>query len=244
MAETAARPAFYAARQGGLRDWWTLLHPPYTAWHLSYVVLGACLAPAVSATRLIATLGAFFLAVGLAAHALDELHGRPLRTEIPSATLIAVAAAGLAGAVLLGLAGVSQVGWTLLAFMVAGTFLVLAYDLEWFGGVVHTDAGFAAAWGSFPVLTACFAQAGELTAIGVIGAASAYGFTSAQRSLSNRARQLRRRARAVEGVVRLSNGSQESIDMEYMLAPIEQALKALSWSLVLAATALAMLRLL
>ena len=33
MAES--RPAFYAAAPGGWRDWWTLLHPPYTAWHLA-----------------------------------------------------------------------------------------------------------------------------------------------------------------------------------------------------------------
>ncbi len=30
----SAVPAFYAAGTGGWRDWWTLLHPPYTAWHL------------------------------------------------------------------------------------------------------------------------------------------------------------------------------------------------------------------
>ena len=95
---SAERPAYYAARPGGWRDWWTLLHPPYTAWHLSYVVIGAALAPRVQLTPLLATLAAFFLAVGLAAHALDELHGRPLRTGIPGPALVAVAAASLAGA--------------------------------------------------------------------------------------------------------------------------------------------------
>jgi hypothetical protein len=49
-----ARPAYYAASPGGWRDWWTLLHPPYTAWHLSYVVIGAALAPRVSLTPLLA----------------------------------------------------------------------------------------------------------------------------------------------------------------------------------------------
>src|SRR5690242_9977279 len=121
MAEVTARPAFYAARQGGLRDWWTLLHPPYTAWHLSYVVLGACLAPSVDLTRLAATLGAFFLAVGIAAHALDELHDRPLRTHISNRALITAAGTGLGGALMLGLAGITQLGWALAAFMAAGT---------------------------------------------------------------------------------------------------------------------------
>jgi len=106
-----ARPAYYAARQGAWRDWWTLLHPPYTAWHLSYVVIGAALAPHVRLPALFATLIAFFLAVGLSAHALDELRGRPLQTRIPAAALIAVAVAGLAGAVALGVAGISRAGW-------------------------------------------------------------------------------------------------------------------------------------
>src|ERR1700691_1066093 len=118
-----SRPAYYAAGQGPWRDWWTLLHPPYTAWHLSYVVIGAALAPRVRLSALIATLIAFFLAVGLSAHALDELRGRPLRTRIPSAALVAVAVAGLAGAVALGVAGISRAGWGLLPFMVIGPVL-------------------------------------------------------------------------------------------------------------------------
>ena len=83
MPEPERRPAFYAAGAGGWRDWWTILHPPYTAWHLSYVVIGASLAPHVDAGRLLATLLAFFLAVGIAAHLLDELHGRP--ASLPAA---------------------------------------------------------------------------------------------------------------------------------------------------------------
>ncbi|MFB3739399.1 MAG: hypothetical protein ACE14W_10620, partial [Candidatus Velamenicoccus archaeovorus] len=78
MAERAERPAFYALRSGGWRDYWTLLHPPYTLWHLSYVVIGACLTDVVDLRWLGETVLAFFLAVGLGAHALDELRGRPL----------------------------------------------------------------------------------------------------------------------------------------------------------------------
>ena len=40
---TTSRPAFYALAPGGWRDYVTLLHPPYTLWHLSYVAIGAAL---------------------------------------------------------------------------------------------------------------------------------------------------------------------------------------------------------
>lgn len=242
-AEVTARPAYYAAGPGRWRDWWTLLHPPYTAWHLAYVVIGACIAPHVKLSTLLATLLAFFLAVGLAAHALDEYHGRPLRTQIPDAALIAVAVVALAGAVSLGVVGVSRVGWVLVPFLLAGPLLVVAYNAELFGGIVHTDAGFAAAWGAFPLLTSYVAQAGTVSAGSVLAAAGAFALSAAQRSLSTPARLIRRRATGVTGAIVLVDGSALPVDAERILAPLERALRALVWSVVLLAAALAITRL-
>jgi len=237
------RPAYYAARPGGWRDWWTLLHPPYTAWHLAYVVIGACLAPVVNTTRLIATLLAFFLAVGVAAHALDELHGRPLRTHIPTPALVGAAAVGLAGALVLGVAGVVQVGWVLVPFLVLGPVLVVGYNFEVFGGIIHNDVGFAASWGAFPVLTAYVAQTGTLALAPVLAAVGALLLSLAQRALSTPARMLRRRAVDVSGVVSFSDGARQAIDRRTLLAPLEYALRAMAWAVVLVAAALAVARL-
>lgn len=242
-ARQASRPAYYAARPGRWRDWWTLLHPPYTAWHLAYVVIGAALAPRVRLSWLVASVIAFFLAVGLAAHALDELHGRPLRTRISAAALVTVTIVGLAGAVGLGVAGIARAGWGLLPFMIAGPVLVIAYNAELFGGIVHTDLGFAAAWGAFPVLTGYVAQTGALAVPPVLAAAGALALSAAQRSLSTPARILRRRAVQVEGSVTLADGTVTALSGRALLAPLEQALRAMSWSIVLLAAALAVARL-
>ena len=240
---SAERPAYYAARPGGWRDWWTLLHPPYTAWHLAYVVIGACLAPVVDTTRLIATLLAFFLAVGVAAHALDEMHGRPLRTQIPTPALVGAATVGLAGALVLGVAGVAQVGWVLVPFLVVGPVLVVGYNFEVFGGIIHNDVGFAASWGAFPVLTAYVAQTGTLALAPALAAIGALLLSLAQRALSTPARMLRRRAVDVNGVVSLSDGERQAIDRRALLAPLEHALRAMAWAVVLVAAALAVARL-
>ena len=152
------RPAFYALRPGGWRDLVTLLHPPYTAWHLSYVAFGAAAAPQIHADRLLAALGAFFLAVGVAAHALDELNGRPLKTRLSDRSLIALAAISLSGAIAIGIASVFLVSITLAPFVAAGGFLVVAYNLELAGGRFHTNFWFAAAWGAFPALTSWWAN--------------------------------------------------------------------------------------
>jgi hypothetical protein len=243
IGRASPRPAYYAARPGRWRDWWTLLHPPYTAWHLAYVVIGAALAPRVRLAWLAASVIAFFLAVGLAAHALDELHGRPLRTRISSAALVTVSIAGLGGAVGLGIAGIARAGWGLLPFMVAGPILVIAYNAELFGGIVHTDLGFAAAWGAFPVLTGYVAQTGTLAVAPVLAAAGALALSAAQRSLSTPARTLRRRAVRVEGRITLADGETIVLDGQALLAPLELALRAMSWSIVLLAAALLIARL-
>jgi hypothetical protein len=235
--------AFYAAAGGGWREWWTVLHPPYTAWHLSYVVIGACLAPTVGVGRLVATLIAFFLAVGVGAHALDELNGRPLRTHLPGAALLGAGVVGLAGAVALGAIGVIKVGVGLVPFIVVGALLVVGYNLELVGGRVHTDLGFAVSWGAFPVLTAYFAQAGDLDVSAVAGAAGALALSWAQRRLSTPARELRRRVRAVDGSITLVDGRVEALSRERMLRPLEDALRALSWGVVALAAGLAFARL-
>ena len=237
------RAAFYAARPGGWRDWWTLLHPPYTAWHLAYVVIGACLAPVVNATRLIGTLLAFFFAVGLAAHALDELNGRPLHSRIPSAALVVVATLGLAGSITLGVIGIAQVGWALVPFLVAGPVLVVAYNLEMFGGAIHNDVGFAASWGAFPVLTAYVAQTGRLALAPLIAAVGAALLSAAQRALSTPARMLRRRSTDVAGTITLTDGGTIPIDRAVLLDPLERALRSMSWAVILLAAALAIDRL-
>jgi hypothetical protein len=235
--------AFYAAAGGGWREWWTVLHPPYTAWHLSYVVIGACLAPTVGVGRLVATLIAFFLAVGVGAHALDELNGRPLRTHLPGAALLAAGVLGLLGAVALGAVGVTRVGLGLLPFILVGALLVVGYNLELAGGRMHTDLGFAVSWGAFPVLTAYFAQAGDLDVSAVAGAAGALALSWAQRRLSTPARELRRQVRAVDGSLTLADGRVEALSRERLLRPLEEALRALSWGVVAVAAALAVARL-
>jgi len=242
-ADQPGRPAFYALRSGGWRDWWTLLHPPYTAWHLSYVVFGAAVAPLLDGGRLGATVLAFFLGVGLTAHALDELRGRPLRTRIPSGVLWAVALVALAGAVGLGVLGAVRVTWWLLVPVGFGAFIVLAYNLELFGGRVHGDWWFAIAWGAFPAITAYLAQTGTVRIEAVLVAGACLLLSVAQRTLSTPVRRLRRRTAAVAGQIVLDDGTVEPVDEGTLRAVPEAALRAIAGALSLLAVALVVARL-
>ena len=241
MSET--RPSFYALERGGWRDYVTLLHPPYTAWHLSYVVIGGCLAPAIAWERLGAAVVAFALAVGVGAHALDELRGRPLQTKIPSSVLVALAVASIGAACAIGVIGALSFRLWLIVLVPIGLFLVLAYNLELLGGRLHSDLWFGLAWGGFPVVCGYAAVAGEIGVAAVFAAAFAVLLSLAQRALSNRVRFVRRRVDEVNGELTLHDGSKETLDARWLMAAEEQGLRLLAASTVTLAATLVAFRL-
>lgn len=186
------QPAFYA-RTGDLRgDLIALLHPPYTAWHLSYVVYGAALAPGLDWLTLVGTLLAFLFGTGVAAHALDEWHGHPLGTRLSDGTLLVIAGIGIASSGGVALIGASVLSPWVLAWAAAGTLLMMGYTLEWHRAL-HSDAGFALTWGAFPVLVGYWAQAGRIDIAALLVALAATLLSLAQRTLSTHARTVRRK---------------------------------------------------
>jgi hypothetical protein len=237
------RPAFYALRSGGWRDLITLLHPPYTAWHLSYVAIGAAAAPHIYANRLIAALAAFFLAVGISAHALDELHGHPLGTKLSRPALVILATASLLGATAIGIAGVISVSALIAPLVLAGALLVPAYNLELLGGRLHNDTWFALAWGGFPAFTGYFANALTIRPAGILVAAACCLLSAAQRQLSTPVRRLRRNTTEVSGRQHLRDGTVIELTRAGLSAPLEGALRTLWLAVVLLALGLVALRL-
>jgi hypothetical protein len=242
-AGTQTRPAFYALAPGGWRDYVTLLHLPYTAWCLSYVVIGGCLAPTVEWDRLVVGVVAFALALGVGAHALDELNGRPLQTSIPDRVLAALAIVSIGAACAIGVVGAIAWGLWLLVLVAVGAFLVVAYNLELAGGRFHGDLWFGLAWGGFPVLAGYAVVAGEIGIAAVVAAAFAVVLSLAQRTLSNHVRHVRRRVVTVEGELELADGTREQLDGARLIAAEERALRLLALATVLLAIALVAARL-
>jgi hypothetical protein len=239
----SSRPAFYALGGGRLGDALTLLHPPYTAWHLSYFAMGAAVAPTLHVNRLLWGLLAFALAVGVSAHAFDELHSRPLGTGFTARTLAGVGVLGLMGALAIGVAGVLTVSVWLVALVVLGGVFLPAYNLELAGGRFHSDLWFALGWGGFPAFVGYFVNAEKVALPGLLMAAGCTLMSVAQRRLSSPARELRRRTTAVSGTRTLSDGSTEPLTLGGVLAPLDGALAALSLAIVVTACALVVSRL-
>ena len=243
MTETQARPAFYALAQGGWRDYVTLLHPPYTAWHVSYVVIGGCLASGIAWGRLTAAAVAFALAMGVGAHALDELQGRPLRTRIPDPVLVALAFLSVGAACAIGLVVLVPFRPWLTVLVPIGAFLVVAYNLELLGGRFHGGLWFALGWGAFPALCGYAAVAGTIDVVAVLVAAFAALLSVVQRVLSTPVRHVRRDVHTVRGEIELAGGGVERIDEATVMGAPETALRILSAATVVLAAALVVARL-
>jgi hypothetical protein len=235
------RSAFYAVGRGtgGLGDWLTLLHPPYTLWHLSYVAIGAAMMPPLVLWRLGGTLLAFFLAVGIGAHALDELHGRPLGTGINSTLLVITAVVSITTAMVMGLL---EGGWKLVPFVLIGGVLVYGYNLELFGGVLHSDVWFALAWGAFPVLVGAYTQHWTLSLAAGVAAVGAFFLSLGQRALSTPARTLRRRVTQVAVRLTFTDGTERELSRAELLSPIERALRFFVWATSAVAVAMVLAR--
>ena len=232
------RPAFYALPSGAWRDYVTLLHLPYTAWHLSYVVLGASLAPSLHPGRLAGLTLAFFLAVGVGAHALDEYQGRPLGTRLSDRSLIVIAACSISAAMFIGALAPIAISIWALPFVVFGGFIVLAYNLELWGGRFHSDLWFGVSWGAFPAIVGYWAIAERVDARALLVAAACFALSLAQRTLSKQVREIRRGTRLASGRVEYRDGRSEAIDEAYLLAAPETALRWLSLGVPLLAMAL------
>jgi len=248
-----SKVAWYDVKgKGWLRDVFVLLHPPYTLWHLSYVPIGAALAPRLDWGLLGWTVLAFFLAMGIGGHFLDELNGRPLRTKVPTPVLGITAVLSIAGAVAIGVfIGLEETLW-LIPCILFGSFIVYAYNLEWGRGFFHHDFWFGFAWGAFPAITAYVAQAHTITPEVVMIAFFALMYSWTQRVLSLQARFWRRKVVEIQGHYHLRGdgpvvpgvttwGQRHTLKLEHIIGPPEFALQLLSWAVIAAAAGLLLL---
>src|SRR5262249_36585782 len=102
--------------------------------------------------------------------------------------------------------------------------------------------------GAFPALTSWWVntlslESADQVAAGVLVAVACFGLSVAQRRLSTPVRELRRRTSSVSGEQRLDDGTSIPISVERIAAPLDGALRALSWALVVLAVGLVTLRL-
>jgi hypothetical protein len=240
---TSVRPSWYSTKSNGfVSDFINLLHPPYTLWHLSYVLIGVAMSPIIYLSRSAAVLAAFFLGLGLGAHALDETMGNPLQTKISKTKLYIIGFVSLSIAILIGLYYVFELSLLIFPFVAIESFFAVAYNLEIFERRFHTDIVFALSWGSIPFLTGYFVNSLALSVSSLVMALGIGLLTYVQRTLSTQARFFRRKMERVESI-NLVNGERVPLSSEEIISPAEKSLKALTIMIFAVSIALILARL-
>jgi hypothetical protein len=240
---TSVKPSWYSSKNtGAVSDFINLLHPPYTLWHLSYVVIGIAMSPVIYSGRSIAVLVAFFVGLGLGAHALDETMGNPLHTKISKTRLYLVGFISLSVAILIGLYYVVVLSVLILPFVAIESFFAVAYNLEVFEKRFHTDLIFALSWGSIPFLTGYFVNSLSLSVATLVMAVGIGFLTYVQRTLSTQARLFRRKIDSVQSI-NLVTGESIPMSSHDLISPAEKSLKALTIMIFAVSIALILARL-
>ena len=132
----------------GIRVYFTLLHIPTTSAIFSLITVASLTSSVIHLGRLSLILVELFLLVGVAANYLDELKGRPWKTDIPSRVLWCIGLGSLGASSVIGLYLTLQVGPWFIAFVAAWGFVTASYSLELFGGRFHNAASLGFTVGS------------------------------------------------------------------------------------------------
>ena len=200
------------------------------------------MAPTIYLDRSAAVLFAFFLGLGIGAHALDETMGNPLQTRLSKKSLYVIGFSALFAAIAIGLYYVYALSVLILPFVLIESFFALAYNLEMFQSKFHSDLVFALSWGSIPYLTGYFVNALSISPATIVMAVGIGLLTFVQRTLSTQARLWRRKMEPVKSV-KLSSGKEINVSSSELISPAEKSLKALTIMIFLVAIALVLTRL-
>jgi len=245
-----ARGAWYAQGGGRVREFYTIMHLPYTSMVLSYILIGAAVSPHMYPDRVGLTILAYFLGLGLSAHALNELHANHWTEALGKRELTAIFLIPLLLALSIGIYAVVYLyalsysivpPLVLMVFIVLEVFFLFAYNTDAFGGIFHNNLSFAFSWAALPALISYYANALTITIGAVLVALAMAATAGIEINLSRWCKDFRRRKPLAE--MRFADGSQEAIGTVQLLARPEKALKLIVAAVDLIAIGLVVYRL-
>jgi len=224
--------AWYARGGSKTRELYTIIHLPYTSMVLSYVLIGAAISPSIYPQRVGLTLLAYFLGLGLSAHALNEIHAKHWGSALSKHELRIIFFLPLTGALAIGAYGMyvlhdhSSGGLVaplvLLVFIVLETFFLFAYNTELSSGKLHSDLAFAFSWGALPAITSYYVNAVTITLAAILVTLGLATTAGIEINLSRWCKDFRRRNSLSE--IRFEDNSRLNLTTAELIAKPETAL--------------------
>lgn len=172
-----------------------LLFLPYTGMCISFAVIGSMLPGTIFWDRTAAIFVIYFLALGISAHAADNLGSKinkPWGNYFTKKELKIMIIAGLSIAYFIGLYYAITYAYLLLFIGIIEGFFLFAYNFELFKGFFHNNFWFAFSWGSLPLLAGYIIQTNTISEISLLAASFAFLISYIEIRISRRYKEVKR----------------------------------------------------
>lgn len=229
------RKAWYHLEGSKKAELWTILHLPYTLMCIAFLAVGFAIHKPVNWELFGAAILAYFLGLGLAAHAFDQLSltGSRYVKYLTRRELLAIGISSLITAIAIGVFYMVKYSlWHLIWLIPLQAIFAIGYPIgETFRGKLHNDISFSFSFGALPPLVGFYVNTGELSLV-VLPFMVLCGLVAyIEILLSRQCRRLRKELR--EGIIRMGDlvftPRKDSIPAIYrdLIEKPEKALKVL-----------------
>lgn len=197
-----------------------LLFLPYTGMCISFTIIGSMISPTVYWDRVVAIFTIYFFALGISAHAADNLGSKKIKpwgNYFSKLELKIMVIVGLSIAYIIGIYYVITSVNLLLFIGIIEAFFLFAYNFELFRGVFHNNFWFALSWGSLPLLAGYIMQTNTIAELPIILALFTFLVSLLEIRYSREYKEIKRKnrdnkkSRKLESHLKLLSGSTISI---------------------------------
>ena len=193
-----------------------MLFLPYTGMCISFTIIGSMLSESISWDRVLSIFIIYFLALGVSAHAADNLGSKKIKpwgNFFSTFELRLMVIGGLSVSYILGIYYIITVAPLLLIIAIIEGFFLFAYNFELFNGLFHNNFWFAVSWGGLPLLAGFVIQTNSISVLSLISSIMAFLVAYTEIRISRKYKELKRKPQDV---------------VDYKVEKLERSLKVIS----------------
>src|ERR671910_1044091 len=173
-----------------------MLFLPYTGMCVSFTIIGSMLSESIQWDRVLSIFVIYFLALGVSAHAADNLGSKKIKpwgSFFTAFELKLMVIGGLFVSYVLGIYYIITFVPLLLIIAIIEGFFLFAYNFELFNGFFHNNFWFAISWGSLPLLAGFVIQTNSISILSLIASIIAFLVAYVEIRISRKYKELKRK---------------------------------------------------
>ena len=173
-----------------------MLFLPYTGMCISFTIIGSMLSESILWDRVLSIFIIYFLALGVSAHAADNLGSKKIKpwgNFFTTFELKLMVIGGLSVSYAIGIYYIIIFTPLLLIIAIMEGFFLFAYNFELFNGFFHNNFWFAVSWGSLPLLAGFVIQTNSISILSLFSSTIAFLIAYSEIRISRIYKELKRK---------------------------------------------------